>query len=219
MLMEKQSNEIWDENFKSNVVSGFQAVLWSCVLEETSIILKSFRLHVEHWKSLISLSVLHIWLLKVNTVCVCVCACGKQRMFVDMSVEDGSDINLNHITLLVLTVAHSSSLSTHTHTHTHINTHIFACTHPSFCAPTQRKYVGYKSKLYPVWVFSWCLWQLNRQGNNCKFSHIKLMARSGNAWKWISSYFEEDTHDAVSRSKYFPVLQFKFQNKELFHWI
>lgn len=79
----------------------------------------------------------------------CICG-GSHGYFFDLSVDDGLHINLNHITFLILTVAHSSSLSTPL---THINTHIFACTHPSCCAPTERKYVGYKSKLYPVWVF------------------------------------------------------------------
>ena len=127
-----------------------------------------------YWESLISLSVLQIWAMKVNKS-----VWGQPLMFVDLSVEDGSDLYLNQISFLTLTVAHSSSLSTPlTHINTH--THIFACTHPSCCTPTQRKWVGYKSKLYPVWVFSWCLWQLTRQGNNCVFSHIKL-ALSGNA--------------------------------------
>lgn len=51
--------------------------------------------------------------------------------------SDGSDSNLNQV--LTLTVARSSSLSTPL---THINMHIFVCTHPSCCTPTQRKCVG-----------------------------------------------------------------------------
>lgn len=158
-----------EEHVRLNVMS---TVLWCCGLGETSIILtgwylvllymwdiespqQAFQCSVYgHWKSTV-----YMW--------------GQPLVFVDLSLEDGSDLNLNQISFLTLTVAHSSSLSTPL---THINTHIFACTHPSCCTPTQRKYVGNKSKLYPVWVFSWCLWQLNRQGNNCIFSHIKLMA-------------------------------------------
>lgn len=47
-------------------------------------------------------------------------------MFVDLSVEDGSDLYLNQISFLTLTVAHSSSLSTPL---THINTHTHICMH------------------------------------------------------------------------------------------
>lgn len=125
----------------------------------------NMALYVGHWKSSISLSLLHIWAMKVNSVHV-----GVATAVCCLSVEDGSDLNLNQISFLTLTVAHSSSLSTPL---THINMHIFVCTHPSCCTPTQRKCVGYKSKLYPVWVFSWCLWQLNRQGNNCLILNLQ----------------------------------------------
>lgn len=72
----------------------------------------NMTLYVGHWESLISLSVLHIWAMKVNKS-----VWGQPLMFVDLSVEDGSDLYLNQISFLTLTVAHSSSLSPpHSHT-------------------------------------------------------------------------------------------------------
>lgn len=55
-------------------------------------------------------------------------------MFFDLSLEDGSDLNLNHISFLTLTVAHS--LSRHL---THTYKHTFASTHPGCCTPTHRE--------------------------------------------------------------------------------
>lgn len=117
-------------------------------------LLSNMTSDIGHQKSLISVSVLHIWLFKVSTVCV------PATVSVRFSIP----------TILSFSQLHTHRLSP-PHSHT-LNSHIFACTHPT---PTQRKYVGYKSKLYPVWALYWWLWQLNRQGNYCIFLHIKLV--------------------------------------------
>lgn len=94
-------------------------------------LLSNMTSDIGHRKSLISVSVLHIWLFKVSIV------------YVPATVS----VRFSIPTILSFSQLHTHRLSP-PHSHT-LNLRIFAYTHPT---PTQRKYVGYKSKLYPVWA-------------------------------------------------------------------